>query len=536
MGRACLAKFWRAEKFSLAATSPWFPSTEGGVFVEGGDLGFEDELVGEHLGPGAGQEVIEPCGGADEPAASGRAQDDLERQRRDPLTDDAEAGAFDLAAEGRAREEMDVGLVEDAAWTVLEATDQQRQAVEPERDVGGGNDEPAAFLEVAAYAAQQHRSLDHVLDHVGHHDSIEDPAEGDLERLLQIALEVLLQLVHQPVPGATVDAQHANAPGLERARQQPLGAAEVEHEGVRRDRLDDLGVRSGRAQLERVVDALVHEVAPATGHVELVQSIAERAATTAQEAGDAVGDARVLAPCGRDRHLARGRPEGPVLDQQLHVEGMVVRVELERNQPQRIGRVHTKARGVVTQPQAEDAIGDTRDQRARRSLHPGPALRLAAAARGHHQRRVLLPGSGQQLLQQLRGIGPVPAHHHQAVEAAPQRVLESGFARTAGAGVPRRAVQHRRSLPRSQGLESLELLRVGPIEHDHDLLDALLDAIGQPVQGALERRGIERVEEQQSDARHGPHLPLGEWSRIVPLGVIAERAPMYTRFDYIRRG
>ena len=95
------------------------------LFVESRDLRFENVLVGEHRRPESGQLVVREFETANESAASGRFEDHLKGEGSDALAEHCEAGLLDFAPECRSGVEMNVGFVENAAWAIFEAANEQ---------------------------------------------------------------------------------------------------------------------------------------------------------------------------------------------------------------------------------------------------------------------------------------------------------------------------------------------------------------------------------------------------------------------------
>jgi hypothetical protein len=123
----------------------------------------------------------------------------------------------------------------------------------------------------------------------------------------------------------------------------------------------------------------------------------------------------------------------------------------------------------------------------------------------------------------------VPAHHDRVVEALEVCVLEGCLAGRAVAGVSRRAMESQLEPSARRKLRCRRKRAVrGPVEHDDDLVDPLVDRLGQTLEGLSDRpdvrcarrSGVTALEEEEREAWGGiPELVMSRLDRLNDLRV-----------------
>ena len=163
--------------------------------------------------------------------------------------DDAVARALERLDERRAREQVRVRAVEDAALGVPPAPGQQAEPHRPVRDVRRRQDEPTVLAQQRAHPCEKRLGIAQVLDQVAAEDDVERAwLERQLHRLDVPDEDVLAHLARGlRGVGVALEADHGAAGCDERSCEVAAGAPDVEHALAAPDEREELRVTAVRA-------------------------------------------------------------------------------------------------------------------------------------------------------------------------------------------------------------------------------------------------------------------------------------------------
>ncbi len=172
-------------------------------------------------------------------AAAQRAQIAMQAVGAEFLRDDSVAGVAHQLVDARAREEAQVGAVEQAAVVVRKAPAKDRETASPHADVGDGDHRTALRRQQRAQSGQHLGGSPDVLENVAQHDDVEWALDArPVLAALQVAHDdpFAVPLGERPALRRHLEPGH-RAPAL---RQEPRGrsggAPGVEHARATRDR------------------------------------------------------------------------------------------------------------------------------------------------------------------------------------------------------------------------------------------------------------------------------------------------------------
>jgi hypothetical protein len=183
------------------------------------------------------------------------------------------------------------------------------------------------------------------------------------------------------------------------------------------------------------VDLVIDQVTAITSHMHLVEAVADRGSASCGVSHETTIAAPLGSETARQQLFVNGDTQGSQLQKHFEIELFSEGVELERNSPQRFGRIDPKTRLVVSKSHAEDAILNEGAQPMGESIRKERSY-LVRTPRQNEMTRI-----AKRLLNQLRKrfgrMRCVSAHHYDLIEALEKRVLESVLSRRAIARVVR---------------------------------------------------------------------------------------------------